>query len=260
MKWRGTKSKMEIRLDEKIVLVTGASSGIGREIALEAARAGADVVVNYKSNDRAATEIEGEIKKLGVRCLKMKADVSKELDVEGMFGAIEMEFSSYPDILVNNAGSMIERTPISEMKLDVWEQVLSVNMTSVFLCSKEALRGMIPKKSGVIINITSIAAYTGGGPGSSAYAATKGAINTFTLGLAKEVAEHNVRVMAVGPGVIETPFHDKFTPTDRRKDFQKMVPIGRVGTPEDIAPLVIFLASDYASFATGHHFDVSGGM
>ncbi len=251
---------MEIRLDGKIVLVTGASTGIGRAIALEAARAGADVVINYRSSDAAASEVEEEVKKLGVRCLKAKADVSIEGEVVGMFGKIQKEFGSPPDVLVNNAGSMIERSPISEMSLDVWEKVMAVNMTTVFLCSREALKSMILKKSGVIINITSIAAYTGGGPGSCAYASTKGAINTFTVGLAKEVAKHKIRVMAVGPGVIETPFHEKFTSSERMKAFEDMIPIGRVGTAEDIAPLVVFLASDYASFATGHHFDVTGGM
>lgn len=251
---------MEIRLDGKVVLVTGASTGIGRAIALEAARAGADVVINYRSSDAAASEVEGEIKNLGVRCLKAKADVSIEGEVVKMFETIEKELGSPPDVLVNNAGSMIQRFLISEMPLDIWEKVMAVNMTTVFLCSREALKSMIPKKSGVIINVTSIAAYTGGGPGSCAYASTKGAINTFTVGLAKETAKHGIRVMAVGPGVIETPFHEKFTSSKRREEFKDMVPIGRVGTAEDIAPLVVFLASDYASFATGHHFDVTGGM
>ncbi|MEJ2068163.1 MAG: glucose 1-dehydrogenase [Deltaproteobacteria bacterium] len=251
---------MEIRLDGKIMLVTGASTGIGRAIALEAARSGADVVINYRSSDAEATELEEEITKLGVRCLKIKADVTSEEKVIDMFGAIEKELGSSPEVLVNNAGSMIKRSPISEMPLDVWEKVVAVNMTSVFLCSREALKKMIPKKSGVIINITSIAAYTGGGPGSCAYASTKGAINTFTVGLAKEGAKHGIRVMAVGPGVIETPFHDKFTSSERMKSFEDTIPLGRVGTSEDIAPLVVFLASDHASFATGHHFDVTGGM
>lgn len=251
---------MEVSLDGKIMLITGASTGIGRAIAMEAAKSGADIAVNYLRSEGAAKELVSEILGMGKRCIAVRADVSSESDVKSMFEAACDYFKNPPDIIVNNAGSMIKRSLISDMDVELWDEVMAVNLRSVFLCSKEALKTMIPKKNGVIINISSIAAYTGGGPGSCAYAASKGALNTMTIGLAKEVAKHNIRVVAVGPGVIETPFHDKFTSKERKKEFEKMIPLGRVGTPEDIAPIVVFLASDLASFTTGHHFDITGGM
>jgi 3-oxoacyl-[acyl-carrier protein] reductase len=251
---------MEVRLDNKVMLVTGAAIGIGREIAREAARAGALVAVNYLTSDKEARSLAQEIEGAGGCCCLVRADVSEEDQVVRMFGEVAEKLGGPPECLVNNAGSMVERKPIMEMDVGVWDRVMAVNLRSVFLCSREALKSMVPKESGVIINVSSIAAYTGGGPGASAYASTKGAVNTFTVGLAREVAKHNIRVVAVAPGVIDTPFHDKFTSPERKREFEKMIPLGRVGRASDIAPMVIFLASDLASFATAHHFDITGGM
>jgi len=242
------------------MLVTGASLGIGRAIASLAAESGARVAANYYNSAEEAKGLVDEVEGKGGECVAVRADVSREEDVIRMFGEVKDRYGDFPEILVNNAGSMIKRSPISEMDVSTWDRVMEVNLRSVFLCSREAFKSMIPKRNGVIINISSIAAYTGGGPGSGAYAAAKGAMNTMTVGMAKEVAGHNIRVVGVGPGVIDTPFHEKFTTQARREKFEGMIPLGRVGVPEDVAPLVILLASDYASFATGHCFYVSGGM
>jgi 3-oxoacyl-[acyl-carrier protein] reductase len=251
---------MDVRLDGKIMLVTGASTGIGRAIARQAALSGAAVAINFLSSLAEAEGLKAEIDAAAGACCLVQGDVSDEGEVSRIFSETARILGRDPDCLVNNAGSMIKRSSIAEMEAAVWDRVYAVNMRSVFLCCRQALRTMIPNRSGVIINISSIGAYTGGGPGSAAYASTKGAVNTFTVGLAREVAQHNIRVMAVGPGVIETPFHEKFTSPERREVFEKMIPLGRVGRPEDIAPMVVFLASDFASFATAHHFDITGGM
>ncbi|MBN2223062.1 MAG: glucose 1-dehydrogenase [Deltaproteobacteria bacterium] len=251
---------MDVRLDDKIMLVTGASTGIGRAIAEQAARSGAAVAINYLSSQSEAESLKAQIDEERGTCCLVKGDVSDEEEVLRIFSETAEKLGRAPDCLVNNAGSMIGRSPIAEMETAVWDRVYAVNMRSVFLCCRRALKTMIPNRSGVIINISSIGAYTGGGPGSTAYASTKGAMNTFTMGLAREVAPYNIRVMAVGPGVIETPFHDKFTTPERRGAFEKMIPLGRVGRPEDIAPMVILLASDLSSFTTAHHFDITGGM
>ena len=164
------------------------------------------------------------------------------------------------DVLVNNAGSLIERRNFSEMTEDLWDRVMSVNLKSVFLCSKAVLPIMKRQGRGRIINMTSVAARNGGGPGSAAYAAAKGGVSTLTRAMAKELVAENILVNGVAPGVITTPFHDRFTPPDVRENMAAAIPMGREGTPEEVAGAVLFLASPWADYLVGEIIEVNGGQ
>jgi 3-oxoacyl-[acyl-carrier protein] reductase len=163
------------------------------------------------------------------------------------------------DVLVNNAGSLVRRAAIEECDDKTWDEILAVNVTSVLYCSRRAIPVMKAQGHGVIINISSIAAATGGAGGAAHYAAAKGAVNTLTLGMGKELAPYNIRVVAIMPGVIPTAFHEKFTPPETMEKFHKAIPLRRFGKPEDIAAAVVYLASDRADFITNTFLNISGG-
>ena len=176
-----------------------------------------------------------------------------------MAGEIEDRYGRL-DVLVNNAGSLIERRTLEEMTEDLWDRVISVNLKSVFLCSKAVLPMMKRQGSGRIINMTSVAARNGGGPGSAAYASAKGGVSTLTRAMAKDLVSDNILVNGVAPGVITTPFHDRFTPPDVRERMTAVIPIGREGTPEEVAGAVLFLASPWANYLVGEIIEVNGGQ
>jgi 3-oxoacyl-[acyl-carrier protein] reductase len=161
---------------------------------------------------------------------------------------------------VNNAGSLIERQTILEMTEERWDEVMNLNLTSVMLCSQAVAESMIERKTGAIINVVSIAGRTGGGPGAGAYSVAKGGLITFTKSLAKELAPHGVRVNAISPGVIDTPFHEKFSTPEMIRNFIGTIPLGRVGTPEECAKVIAFLASDAAGYVVGETIEVNGGQ
>src|SRR5438105_7694497 len=162
------------------------------------------------------------------------------------------------DILVNNAGSLIGRSAVDEMDEELWQEVIALNLSSVFFATKAALPHL--GNGARIVNVSSIAARHGGGPGAFAYAAAKGGVMTLTRGLAKELASRNIRVNAIAPGVIETPFHDKFSTTELLETFRKGIPLGRLGTSEECAGAVLYLVSPLASYVTGQCIDIDGGM
>ncbi|MBA3792489.1 MAG: SDR family oxidoreductase, partial [Rubrobacter sp.] len=164
------------------------------------------------------------------------------------------------DILVNNAGSLLERRSLEEMTEDLWDRVMEVNLKSVYLCSQAVLPLMKRQGRGRIVNITSVAARNGGGPGSVAYATAKGGVSTLTRAMAKELVADNILVNGVAPGVITTPFHDRFTPPDVREKMAGAIPIGREGTPEETAGAVVFLASSAADYLVGEIIEVNGGQ
>lgn len=245
-------------LDGRVALVTGASGGIGRAIALKLAEAGAHVAITYHEDAQGAEATLREIRALGREAVSLQGDLSRPEDVERV---VEGARALGPiDILVNNAGSMIRRQPVIEMPLEIYETIMAVNVRSVFLMCKAVLPSMIERRRGRIINITSVAARTGGNPGAVPYAAAKAAVSTFTRGLAKEVADYGILVNAVAPGVIDTRFHQRFTSKEQFEAMVRTIPLKRAGLPEDVSGAVLFLASDLSSYITGEVIEVNGGM
>jgi 3-oxoacyl-[acyl-carrier protein] reductase len=164
------------------------------------------------------------------------------------------------DILVNNAGSLIERQRIPELTEERWDEVMNLNLKSAMLCAQAVLPSMVERQTGAIINVVSIAGRTGGGPGAGAYSVAKGGLITLTKSLAKELAPHGIRVNAISPGVIDTPFHEVFSTPEMMRNFVATIPLGRVGTPQECAKVIAFLASDAASFVIGETIEVNGGQ
>jgi 3-oxoacyl-[acyl-carrier protein] reductase len=244
---------------EEVAWVTGSSTGIGRASAVALAHQGCRVAVHYNRSEGEAREVIEQIKASGGDAMLVGGDVSDAGEVERMAREVEDRYGRI-DVLVNNAGSLIERRSFSEMTEDLWDSVMSVNLKSVFLCSKAVLPAMKRQGRGRIINMTSVAARNGGGPGSAAYASAKGGVSTLTRAMAKELVSENILVNGVAPGIITTPFHDRFTPPDVRERMTAVIPIGREGTPEEVAGAVLFLASPWANYLVGEIIEVNGGQ
>jgi 3-oxoacyl-[acyl-carrier protein] reductase len=249
---------MQIDLKNKVAIVTGGARDIGRAIALELAAAGASVVVNYHSSEEAARQVAAEIVGNGGRAIASRADVSKGLDAKRLVADAMTAFGEQIHILVNNAGGLIARKKMEEMDEAFWDQVMALNLKSVFLVTKAALPHMAD--GGAIVNLASLAARDGGGGGALAYSAAKGAVLTLTRGLSKELAPRRIRVNCVSPGMIATTFHDTFTPPEVRKAVASRTSAGREGTAKDVANAVVFLASDASSYITGESIEINGGL
>ncbi len=239
----------------KNVLVTGASSGIGWHTAKKFAEAGANVVAHYRNNREGAETL----RPFGVKGL-VQCDLATSAGIPPLEKAVESHLAGRVDILVNNAGSLVKRKIIAEMDEELWDLVMNVNLKSVFLVTRAFLPGMLARKSGAIVNVASIAGRHGGGGGAVAYATTKGALITFTKGLAKECATSGVRVNAVNPGVIVTPFHDQFSTPAMMETFRGMIPMARHGWPEEVADGILYLASPRATYITGECIEINGGQ
>jgi 3-oxoacyl-[acyl-carrier protein] reductase len=245
--------------DGEVAWVTGSSKGIGRATALGLAEQGCDVVVHYGSSEDEAREVAKQVEAHGRNVLLVRGDVSDSGDVERMVGEIEEHYGRV-DILVNNAGSMVERLTLAEMTEEVWDLVMNVNLKSVYLCSQAVLPMMKRQGRGRIINMTSVSARNGGSPSSVAYATAKGGVSTLTRAMAKELVSDGILVNAVSPGRIDTPFHDEFTPDEKREEGAQQIPLGREGTPEEVVGAVLFLASSHANYILGEVIEVNGGM
>jgi 3-oxoacyl-[acyl-carrier protein] reductase len=249
-----------MKLSGKSVLVTGGASGIGQGIALAFAAEGANVAITYATSDPAETT--DQIKRLGRKAVAMKADLRLEKDCEGVVKETISAFGDL-DVLVANSGGLLKRSRIAETSLELWNEALALNLTSTFLCCRAALRHMEAKKTptkGNIILMSSLAAHDGGGFGASHYAATKGAILTYTRAMAKEVGPLGIRVNGLAPGLIATRFHDTFSTSEGRKATVERTALRREGTPKDVASAALFLASDDSSFLAGETIEINGGL
>ena len=245
-----------INLDGKKALVTGASRGIGKAIAIRLATEGVSVGVNYNASEQEAAKVVDEIQSLGGKAIILKGSVADSLEVQSLIQAAEDKLGGL-DILVNNAGitkdNLIMRLPEED-----WDQVIDTNLKGAFLCTKAALRSMVRQRSGRIINMSSVVAITGNA-GQSNYTAAKAGLIGFTKTVAKEVASRGITVNAIAPGFIETQMVDAISSQLQEKILER-IPLGYFGTPEDVAGVVAFLASEDARYVTGQVIGIDGGL
>lgn len=242
-------------------IVTGGSRGIGAAIARSLGAAGYNVAVNFTADKAAAQRVVSDVIQSGARAIAIQCDVSKEDDVLRMFETAERELGSI-DALVNNAAIVGGVSRVADLDASVIARMLAVNVTGTILCAREAVKRMSTRnggRGGAIVNISSLAARTGGSGEWVHYAASKGAVNTFTIGLAREVANEGIRVNAVAPGLIETELHAANGAPDRLARLSPSVPMQRPGTAEEIAAGVVWLLSDAASYVTGTILEIGGG-
>jgi len=251
---------MATDLKNKVVLITGASTGIGAAAARAFAEQGSKVVVHYNASKDAADKVAREVKAAGGEALLVGGDVTKSANVKRIVADALAGFGRI-DVLVNNAGGLVQRTKIEDYSEDFLHQVLDLNVIQVAMFIHEVVPAMRKQGGGNIINVSSIAARHGGGGGAIVYAGAKGFISTATKGWAKELVGDKIRVNAVSPGVITTPFHERYSTAEQLKAMQATIPMNRLGTAEETAGTFIYLASDAMSgYVTGQVIEVNGGQ
>lgn len=246
-------------LEGKVFLVTGASTGIGAAVARALGKQGAKVAVHYNSSKAEAEAVAADITAAGAEAWTVGGDVSKSANVEAIVAQTGERFGRI-DGLINNAGALVKRVPIEQMTDELYDSVLDLNVRSVVTACRAAIP-WLRRQGGVIINTSSIAARHGGGPGSGLYASSKAFVSNITRGLAKELVKDRVRVNAVAPGVIMTPFHERFSTPEQIAAMVNTIPMGRTGTPEECVGAYLFLASESLSgYVTGQIIEVNGGQ
>ncbi len=243
----------------KVALVTGASSGIGAATAVTLAGWGARVAIGYHQNRDGAAHTARQIAESGGHALAIQADMRR---VEGAQLLVREAVQALGEIdfLVNNAGSLVRRLPIRQLTEESWDEVLALNLKSAVFCTQAVVGSMIERRRGVVVNAGSIAGHSGGGLGAGPYAAAKAGLVAMTKSLAKELAPHGVRVNAVSAGVIDTPFHEVFTTPEMMRALVSTIPLGRTGTPSEVAKVIAFLVSDAASYIVGETIEINGGQ
>jgi NAD(P)-dependent dehydrogenase (short-subunit alcohol dehydrogenase family) len=246
-------------LKDKVALITGASSGIGAATAAVFADLGAHIAIGYHNNQKGAEDVRSKIAATGAKVVAIQADMRNPAEITRMVNSAVEQLGPI-DILVNNAGSLVARIAIANLTEEGWDEIIDLNMKSAALCSQAVMASMIERKSGAIINIVSIAGRNGGGPGAGPYAAAKGGLISLTKSMAKELAPHGIRVNAVSPGVIDTPFHEVFSTPEMIRNFVKTIPLGRMGTAMECATAIAFLASDAAAYVVGETLEANGGQ
>jgi 3-oxoacyl-[acyl-carrier protein] reductase len=243
--------------DGMTALVTGSSNGIGAATAVEFARRGARVLIQYNRAKSEADRVLDEVRKAGSDGEVFQADLSSQAGVHAFILAIQ---GRPVDILVNNAGSLIKRTKFVDMTEDYWNEIFMLNLTSAMLLSKAVVPHMIRQKRGFIVNISSVAARNGGGIGAMAYASAKAALSAMTKGVAKELAPQGIRVNTVSPGTVDTNYHRTFSTEQMLNNVRAATPVQRLGTSEEVADVIVFLCTEGARFIHGQAIEVNGGF
>jgi 3-oxoacyl-[acyl-carrier protein] reductase len=247
-------------LKDKVVLITGASSGIGAAAALAFARQRASVAVHYRSREQEAYDIVKQIKAAGGLAAPFQADAMDTGSLDRLAKDVHRYFGRI-DVLVNNAGSMVQRVMLSQAGDALIDEVFHLNARSMMALNRSVVPYMLEQGGGNIINITSQAARSGGSPGSGLYAASKAYVSTYTRGLARELVRYGIRVNAVSPGVIDTPIHDGLTSAELMEKLKKSIPMRRLGRADECAGVILFLASEYlSSYVIGQVIEVNGGI
>jgi 3-oxoacyl-[acyl-carrier protein] reductase len=244
----------------KVVFISGASTGIGAAAARAFAARGAHVVVHYNSSKEEAEAVAAEVRAAGSKAVTIGADVR---DTAAINAAVSkaVEQMGRIDVLINNAGALVKRAPLESVTDELFDEIININARSVVAFTRAVIPVMRGQGGGNIINVTSVAARHGGGPGALIYAASKGFVSTITRGMAKELLADKIRVNAVAPGVIMTPFQERFTTPEQLEGFRKTIPMGRIGEPDECSGAFLYLASDQMSgYVTGQIIDVNGGQ
>jgi len=243
----------------KVAMVTGGATGIGAACVRQLAAEGAQVACCYNKSAAGAEALAEELTGKGQDVFAVRIDVTDSAQIKQGIAAIVAHFEQPIGILVNNVGDIIEAAPADEMDEELWKLVISINLTGVFLCAKYVIPGMKQLGEGRIINMGSISARTGGGAGASHYVASKGGVEALSRALANELAEYNITVNTVAPGVIYTPIHERHNTPESLEQLRQIIPLQRIGDPEEVAAAVTFLASDDAKYITGENIAVNGG-